>query len=122
MTASRNLSRARSHIIFIVALLGASAYILGVESSRGRASQAPGAAGGWHVELGAHATAEAAGRHWDQLQARAPGLRQIEMRIVPRPDGVRLQSAALGSQPDAKAICSAVQAAGERCGVISPSP
>jgi hypothetical protein len=42
MSLGRNLARARSHIIFIIALLAASAYILWVERGRGVPSSAPG--------------------------------------------------------------------------------
>jgi hypothetical protein len=41
MSRASNLSKARSHIIFIVALLSAAAYILWVEQRRGVAAEAP---------------------------------------------------------------------------------
>ena len=122
MTVSRNLSRARSHIIFIIALLSAAAYILWVESVRGRASEAYPPEAQWRVELGALDNAAAAGGQWDRLRVRVPDLRTVQVTLVEAADGVRLRTGPLQTQREAVPICDATRASGGRCRLISPAP
>jgi cell division septation protein DedD len=121
MTFSRNLSRARSHIIFIIALLSAAAYILWVETSRGRASEAPSAVQQWRVEIGAFDNAQAAGRYWDQMRSGIEEMRQVQVTLVEGPDGVRLRAGPLGNQQEAIRLCAAARQGGGSCAVLSPS-
>jgi hypothetical protein len=122
MTFSRNLSRARSHIIFIIALLAASAYILWVESSRGVAAASGAPEAQWRVEFGAFDTAAAAGGHWDRLRTNLPELRAAEARIVEGADGVRLQVGPLPDQRKAAQTCDAVRTSGTECRPVSSGP
>jgi cell division protein FtsN len=122
MTVGRNLSRARSHIIFIVALLAASAYILWVESSRREAAASRAPEAQWRVEFGAFDNAAAAGRQWDGLRGRLPELRGAEVSIIEGADGVRLELGPLSDQRQAVQICGAVQAGGAKCRLVSPGP
>ena len=120
MTVGRNLSRARSHIIFIVALLAASAYILWVERSRGEAEASRAPEAQWRVEFGAFDNAAAAGGHWDGLRGRLPEFRAVEAKIVEGADGVRLQLGPLPNRRAAVQICDATQAGGVKCEPVTP--
>ena len=122
MTPAHNLSRARSHIIFIVALLAAAAYILWVESSRGEAAAARAPEAQWRVEFGTFDNAAAAGGLWDGLRGRLPELRSLGARIVEGADGVRLEVGPLPSQRQAVQICDAAEAGGAQCRLVSPGP
>lgn len=122
MTIARNLSRARSHIIFIVALLAASAYILWVESSRGEAAASRAPEARWRVEFGAFDNAAAAGAHWDAVRGRLPELRAVEAAIVEGAEGVRLQVGPLPDQRKAVQICDAAQVGEAKCRLVSPGP
>ena len=122
MTFARNMSRARSHIIFIVALLAASAYILWVESSRGEAVASRSPEAQWRVEFGAFDNAGAAGAHWDGMRGRLPELRAFEATILEGADGVRLQVGPLPDQKKAVQICGAAKGGEAECRLVSPGP
>jgi hypothetical protein len=121
MTVARNLSRARSHIIFIVALLSAASYILWVEDMRGRPSEAASVETQWRVELGPFDSAAAAGGSWDRLRGQVPELRGADATIVESADGVRLRAGPLPGQRDAVRICDTTRANGARCDLVSPA-
>jgi uncharacterized protein len=150
MSGPSNLARARSHIIFIVGLLAAAAYILWVERWRGVPSEAPpsGAAAecplqalpaaraepvpldldarpmtppeGWRVQLGAFRSAEAAGRQWDAIRGSVPGLQPLEIVLVEAGGVIRLQAGPLNDQRQVVRLCEAARSASVDCAVVPP--
>jgi hypothetical protein len=118
VTIGRNLSRARSHIIFILALLATASYILWVENSRGRPGERT-VRRGWQIEIGVFASAAAAGRQWDLLRERAAGLHPLDVAIVAKADHVLLRGE-VESQETATALCASARDANLSCRVLSP--
>jgi hypothetical protein len=122
MSRANNLSKARSHIIFIVALLSAAAYILWVEQRRGVAAEAPRSANAWSAEIGSFGSAEAAGRAWDSVKRQGQPARRMQIALLDGPEGVRLQVSGLGDQESAEQVCSAAADSGVPCSVTPPAP
>ncbi|HEV2080562.1 MAG TPA: hypothetical protein VGR19_11790 [Allosphingosinicella sp.] len=110
MSIGQSFSRARSHIVFILALLSAAAYILWVERERG--------VGSWRVELGEYESGEEAGRQWDLLRS-TPGLHAVQ--IVRTTDkSVRLEVREVSNEATARRICRIARAKRVECLVVSP--
>ncbi len=110
MSIGQSFSRARSHIIFIIALLTASGYILWIERERG--------VGTWRVELGQYQSAEEAGRQWDLLRS-TPGLYAVQ--IVRTTDKlVRLEVREVSNEAAARRICRIARTKRVECLVVSP--
>jgi hypothetical protein len=138
MSGPSNLARARSHIIFIIGLLAAAAYILWVERGRGvlseapRASQSGAASGstgqellargdGWHAVIGTFSSAEEAGRDWDAIRGRLSDFGAIGVHLTPADDRIRLQVGPVSSRHLGERLCTVIQAAGKSCTLVQPS-
>lgn len=111
-----NLAKARSHIIFIVALLTAAAYILWVEQSRGLPLAKPERANGWLVDIGPFADGISAGQAWQQIPAN-----QGEARLVRTREGVLLRLERLTGGEQAEEICRLVRQRSGRCLISQPA-
>lgn len=106
MSFGRNLSRARSHLIFIAGLLFASSFVLWVE----RSEEAPLNVGG-QVGLGTFPNAEAAGRHWDRIRRDLPAGERPRIVLNPVGDNVELRA----EVKDIEQICRAAANLGSKC-------
>lgn len=122
MSRASNFSKARSHIIFLVALLAAAAYILWVEKSRGVVAEAAVGARTWSAQLGRFDTAEAAGRAWDIVKRQEQLARFKRVAVVEGAEGVMLNIREFADQPSAERVCASAAIAGIRCVVSPPAP
>lgn len=117
MSTSHNFSRARSHIVFIVALLSAAAYILWVEQSRGVPAAVPGVAETWSTQIGTFDTAEAAGRAWDRLRAQGSTGDQRPIVLLESAGLFQLRIAGHADRGAAERVCRYASATGLTCAV-----
>ena len=111
-----NLARARSHLIFIVALLSAAAYILWVERGRGLPLTAPAESRAWTAEVGPFPTATEAGRVLD-----GSGITAEKVLLVRTSAGTSLRVHGLAREDDARRLCGAVGRTGSSCEVRPPA-
>jgi hypothetical protein len=122
MSRASNISKARSHIIFIVALLSAAGYILWVEQGRGVAAESPPGADTWSAEIGSFDTAEAAGRAWDSVKRQRQLARGKHIALFEGAGRVRLRVVGSGDRESAEQICAAAARSSVPCAVIPPAP
>jgi len=138
MSGPSNLARARSHIIFIIGLLAAAAYILWVERGRGVPSIAPQVSqsapdsgstrqeslargDGWYAVLGTFGSAEEAGREWDAIRGRLSDFGAVGVHLTPADDRMRLQVGPVSSRRLGERLCTVIRAAGKSCTLVQPS-
>ena len=82
------------------------------------AEEAPPAASGSVVQLGAYKTAAQAQRGWDALSSRFSVLAETDKLIIPFSGGYRLR-AGTSSPDEARRLCQVLKVAGENCFVAN---
>jgi cell division septation protein DedD len=70
--------------------------------------------GGWRVQVGAYGDPAAAGKVWDGIAGKAPGL-GLHSYLVKAGAVTRLQAGPLASRADANRACARIKAAGADC-------